>query len=208
MKELPLIIKADVQGSAEVLADTLAKLSDERVKIRIIHTGVGAINESDVLLATASNAIIIGFNVRPDRNAADVAEREKVDIRHHSVIYNVTDEMKKAMTGPARADDQGNAPRRRPRCGRCSRRRRSARSPAASCSTARIARSGDAQARLLRDNVVVWHGQARVAAPVQGRRERSEGRVSSAASRSSGSTTSRSATSSRCSPSSAIAQTV
>ena len=112
MKELPLIIKADVQGSAEVLADTLAKLSDERVKIRIIHTGVGAINESDVLLATASNAIIIGFNVRPDRNAAEVADREKVDIRQHSVIYNVTDEMKKAMSGPARADAQGDAPRR------------------------------------------------------------------------------------------------
>jgi translation initiation factor IF-2 len=94
MKELPLIIKADVQGSAEVLADTLTKLSDERVKIRIIHSGVGAINESDVLLATASNAIVIGFNVRPDRNAADVADRDKVDIRLHSVIYNVVDEMK------------------------------------------------------------------------------------------------------------------
>ena len=99
MKELPIIIKADVQGSAEVLADTLTKLTDEKVKIRIIHSGVGAINESDVLLASASNAIIIGFNVRPDRNAADVADREKVDIRLHSVIYNVTDEMKKAMTG-------------------------------------------------------------------------------------------------------------
>ena len=99
MKELPLIIKADVQGSAEVLADTLTKLSDDRVKIRIIHSGVGAINESDVLLATASNAIVIGFNVRPDRNAADVADRDKVDIRLHSVIYNVVDEMKKAMTG-------------------------------------------------------------------------------------------------------------
>ena len=70
MKELPIIIKADVQGSAEVLADTLTKLTDEKVKIRIIHTGVGAINESDVLLASASNAIIIGFNVRPERNAA------------------------------------------------------------------------------------------------------------------------------------------
>ena len=99
IKELPIIIKADVQGSAEVLADTLTKLTDEKVKIRIIHAGVGAINESDVLLASASNAIIIGFNVRPDRNAAEVAEREKVDIRHHSVIYNVTDEMKKAMAG-------------------------------------------------------------------------------------------------------------
>src|SRR6185295_8265407 len=99
VKELPIVIKADVQGSAEVLADTLTKLSDDRVKIRTIHTGVGAINESDVLLATASNAIIIGFNVRPDRNAADVAEREKVDIRLHSIIYHVTDEMKKAMSG-------------------------------------------------------------------------------------------------------------
>ncbi|MBI2833116.1 MAG: translation initiation factor IF-2, partial [Acidobacteria bacterium] len=87
VKELPIIIKADVQGSAEVLADTLTKLSDEKVKIRIIHAGVGAINESDVLLASASNAIIIGFNVRPDRNAAEVAERERVDLRLHSVIY-------------------------------------------------------------------------------------------------------------------------
>ena len=98
-KDLPLIIKADVQGSAEVLADTLAKLSDDKTRIKIIHSAVGAINESDVLLATASNAIIIGFNVRPDRNAADVAEREKVDIRQHSVIYHVTDEIKKAMAG-------------------------------------------------------------------------------------------------------------
>ncbi len=99
IKELPIIVKADVQGSAEVLADTLTKLSDEKVKIRIIRSGVGAINESDVLLASASNAIIIGFNVRPDRNAADVAEREEVDIRLHSVIYNVTDEIKKGMDG-------------------------------------------------------------------------------------------------------------
>jgi translation initiation factor IF-2 len=99
VKELPIIIKSDVQGSAEVLADTLTKLSDEKVKIRIIRSGVGAINESDVLLASASNAIIIGFNVRPDRNAADTAEREEVDVRFHSVIYNVTDEIKKAMEG-------------------------------------------------------------------------------------------------------------
>ena len=99
MKDLPIVIKADVQGSAEVLADTLSKLSDERVRIKIIHSGVGAINESDVLLASASNAVIIGFNVRPDRNAEQLAEREEVDIRHHTVIYNVTDEMKKAMTG-------------------------------------------------------------------------------------------------------------
>ena len=136
MKELPIIIKADVQGSAEVLADTLTKLSDDKVKIRIIHSGVGAINESDVLLASASNAIIIGFNVRPDRNAADVAEREKVDIRLHSVIYNVTDEMKKAMTGLLDPTLQGSAHRRGARCATPSRRRSSARSPAAWSSTA------------------------------------------------------------------------
>ena len=88
-----------MQGSAEVLADTLTKLSDEKVKIRIIRSGVGAINESDVLLASASNAIIIGFNVRPDRNAQETAEREEIDIRLHSVIYNVTEEIKKSMEG-------------------------------------------------------------------------------------------------------------
>ena len=99
VKELPIIVKADVQGSAEVLADSLQKLSDDRVKIKIIHSGVGAISEFDVLLASASNAIVIGFNVRPDRNAADVADREKVDVRLHSVIYTVTDEIKLAMTG-------------------------------------------------------------------------------------------------------------
>ena len=86
MKELPVIIKADVQGSAEVLADTLTKLSDEKVKIRIIHSGVGAVTESDVLLGTASKAIIIAFNVRPDRNAEDVANREGIDIRQHVLV--------------------------------------------------------------------------------------------------------------------------
>jgi translation initiation factor IF-2 len=158
MKELPLIIKADVQGSAEVLSDTLTKLSDERVKIRIIHTGVGAINESDVLLATASNAIVIGFNVRPDRNAAEVADREKVDIRQHSIIYNVTDEMKKAMAGllepTIKETRMGSAEVRQvfktPKAG-----------TVAGCmvTDGRIARGGDAQARLLRDNVVVWTGK-------------------------------------------------
>jgi translation initiation factor IF-2 len=158
VKELGIIIKADVQGSAEVLADTLTKLSDEKVKVRIIHSGVGAINESDVLLASASNAIIIGFNVRPDRNATDVAERESVDIRLHSVIYNVTDEMKKAMEGllePTFKETRlGVADVRQifkvPKFG-----------TVAGCMVVegRIARSGDAQARLLRDHVVVWEGK-------------------------------------------------
>jgi translation initiation factor IF-2 len=158
MKELPIIIKADVQGSAEVLADTLTKLSDERVKIRIIHSGVGAINESDVLLAAASNAIVIGFNVRPDRNASDVAERDKVDIRLHSVIYNVVDEMKKAMSGllepTLREVRIGSAEVREtfkvPKFGTI-----------AGCmvTEGRITRAGDTQARLLRDNVVVFEGK-------------------------------------------------
>ena len=99
LKELPIILKADVQGSAEVLAESLAKLGDERVKTKVIHSGVGAINISDVLLASASNSIIIGFNVRPERKASELAQQEKVDIRLHSVIYNVTDEVKKAMVG-------------------------------------------------------------------------------------------------------------
>jgi translation initiation factor IF-2 len=98
-KELPIILKGDVQGSVEVLADMLAKMSTEKVKIKVLHSGVGAITETDVLLASASNAIIIGFNVRPERKAQEVAEQENVDIRLHSIIYELQDEIKKAMTG-------------------------------------------------------------------------------------------------------------
>jgi translation initiation factor IF-2 len=158
MKELPVIIKADVQGSAEVLADTLTKLTDEKVKIRIIHAGVGAVNESDVLLASASNAIIVAFNVRPDRNAEDLAARERVEIRQHSVIYNVTDEMKKAMVGllePTFKEVRlGIAEVRNtfkvPKFGTI-----------AGCmvTEGRITRAGETQARLLRDHVVVHEGK-------------------------------------------------
>ncbi|HXB74166.1 MAG TPA: translation initiation factor IF-2 [Candidatus Acidoferrales bacterium] len=99
VKELPLIIKADVGGSTEVLTEMLQKLTNDKVKVRVIGSGVGAINESDVLLASASNAIIIGFNVRPERKAEALAEQEKVDIRLHTIIYNLTDEIKLAMSG-------------------------------------------------------------------------------------------------------------
>jgi len=99
MKELPLILKGDVQGSVEVLADSLQKMSTEKVRIKVIRSGVGAITESDVLLASASNAIIIGFNVRPDRKSADLAEQEDVEIRLHSIIYELQDEIRKAMLG-------------------------------------------------------------------------------------------------------------
>jgi translation initiation factor IF-2 len=99
MKDLNLILKGDVQGSVEVLADSLEKMSTEKVRVRVLRAGVGAITESDVLLASASNAVIIGFNVRPDRKAADVAERENVEIRLHSIIYELQDEITKAMYG-------------------------------------------------------------------------------------------------------------
>jgi translation initiation factor IF-2 len=98
-KELNVILKADVGGTAEVLSDTLQKLSNEKVSIRVLHAGVGAIREGDVNLAMTSEAIIIGFNVRPDKKAAELAEHEGVDIRLHTIIYELTDEIKKAMTG-------------------------------------------------------------------------------------------------------------
>ncbi len=99
MKELPIILKGDVQGSVEVLAESLQGMSTEKVRVKVIHTGVGAITESDILLASASNAIVIGFNVRPERKGSELAEQEGVDIRLHSIIYELQDEMKRAMLG-------------------------------------------------------------------------------------------------------------
>lgn len=99
MKEVNIIIKADVQGSVEALSSALQKIEVEGVKVKIIHTGVGAITESDIILAAASNAIVIGFNVRPDANAKKAAETEKVDIRLHRVIYKAIEEIEAAMKG-------------------------------------------------------------------------------------------------------------
>jgi translation initiation factor IF-2 len=99
VKELGIVIKADVQGSVEVLSEMLPKLSTDQVKLKIIGSGVGAVTENDVLLASASGAIIIAFGVRPDRKALDVAQQEHVDIRTHNIIYEVSDEIKKAMEG-------------------------------------------------------------------------------------------------------------
>jgi len=157
-KELPIIVKADVQGSAEVLADALSKLGDDRVKVRLLSSGAGGINEGDVVFAAASNAVIVGFNVRPDRNALAMAEREAIDIRLHRVIYDVTEEIKKAMAGlldPTIKEVQvGTAEVREifkvPKFG-----------AAAGClvMTGKINRASDTQARLLRDNVVVHEGR-------------------------------------------------
>ena len=98
-KELNIIIKGDVDGSVEALADSFSKLSTEEIEIKIIHKGVGAITESDVLLASASDAIIIGFNVRPQGNAKQLAEKEEIDIRNYSIIYDAIDDLKDAMEG-------------------------------------------------------------------------------------------------------------
>jgi translation initiation factor IF-2 len=99
LKELPVILKGDMQGSVEVLKDMLSKIASDKVRLKLIHGGVGAITETDVLLASASNAIIIGFNVRPERKAQELADQEKVDIRLHSIIYELQDEIKRAMSG-------------------------------------------------------------------------------------------------------------
>ena len=99
MKELSIVVKADVQGSAEAVKQSLEKLSNEEVRVRVIHTGVGAINRSDVMLANASNAIIIGFNVRPDPVAKEDAAQENVEMRMYRIIYDAIDDVKDAMKG-------------------------------------------------------------------------------------------------------------
>jgi translation initiation factor IF-2 len=154
--ELPIILKADVGGSAEVLSDTLQKLSNDKVKIRVLRSGVGAINESDVLLASASDAIIIGFNVRPERNTAALAEQEKVDIRLHTIIYNLTDEIKRAMTGllePVFKEVyKGKAEVRETF-------RITKVGAVAGCQVQDGTITRDSEVRLLRDNVVVYTGK-------------------------------------------------
>ncbi len=99
VKELPVVIKADVQGSVEVLSEMLPKISNDQVKVEVIQASVGAVTESDVILASASNAIIVAFNVRPERKATELAQREGVDIRMHTIIYELLDELKKAVSG-------------------------------------------------------------------------------------------------------------
>jgi translation initiation factor IF-2 len=158
VKELPLIIKADVQGSVEVLADMLNKLSTDKVKVKVIHAGVGAITETDVLLASASNAVIIGFNVRPERKATELAQLEKVDIRLHTIIYSLTDEIKKAMAGllavTVKELTLGHAEVRDTF-------RISKVGTIAGCAVQDGKITREAKIRLLRDNVVIYEGRVR-----------------------------------------------
>ena len=156
MKELNIILKGDVGGSIEVLSDLLAKLSNDKVRLKVLRAGVGAITEGDVLLASASNAIIIGFNVRPERKAQELAEQDKVDIRLHSIIYELQDEIKRAMTGllepTIKETYQGRAEVletfRIPKVGMI-----------AGCRVSDGLIKRDSQVRLLRDNTVVFTGK-------------------------------------------------
>ncbi|HEY6304083.1 MAG TPA: translation initiation factor IF-2 [Terriglobales bacterium] len=156
MKELNVILKADVQGSVEVLGDLLGRLSNDKVRLKLLRSGIGAITETDVLLASASNAIIIGFNVRPERKAQELADQEKVDIRLHSIIYELQDEIKRAMTGllepTIKETYQGRAEVletfRIPKVGTI-----------AGCRVSDGFIKRDSEVRLLRDNVVVFKGK-------------------------------------------------
>jgi len=155
-KELNIILKGDVGGSVEVLSDLLAKLSNDKVRLKVLRSGVGAITETDVLLASASNAIIIGFNVRPERKAQELAEQEEVDIRLHSIIYELQDEIKRAMSGllepTIKETYQGRAEVletfRIPKVG-----------TVAGCRVSDGLIKRDSEVRLLRDNVVVFKGK-------------------------------------------------
>jgi translation initiation factor IF-2 len=155
-KELNVVIKADVQGSVEVLRETLVGLSTEKVKIAVLHGSVGAITTNDVMLAAASNAIIVGFAVRPERTARDLAESEQVDVRLYTVIYELIDDVKKAMVGllePVyREEELGRAEVREvfriPKTGAI-----------AGTHVVEGVITRNAKVRLLRDNVVVYEGQ-------------------------------------------------
>jgi translation initiation factor IF-2 len=162
IKELLVVIKADVQGSVEVLKSTLQKLSTSQVKVKVIRSGVGAITESDVLLASATQAgasqtavVIIGFNVRPEVRAAELAKQEAVDIRLHSIIYKVEEEIRAAMIGMLEAVEKerilGKAEVREvfrvPKAG-----------VIAGCMVIDGTVRRNARARLIRDSVVTWEG--------------------------------------------------
>ena len=156
MKELPLIVKADVQGSAEAVKASLEKISNEEVRVRVIHAGVGAINESDILLASTSGAIIIGFNVRPDAAAAASGHRSNVDMRFYRVIYDAIDEIEAAMKGMLAPTFEevvlGHAEVRMTY-------KVSAIGTVAGCMVKDGKVTRDGQVRVLRDNIVIHEGE-------------------------------------------------
>ena len=155
MKELNLIVKADVQGSAEAVKASMEKLSNDEVRVRVIHAGVGAINESDILLASTSNAIVVGFNVRPDAAAAASAQRTNVDLRMYRVIYDAIDEIEAAMKGMLAPKFRevviGHAEVRQTY-------KVSAIGTIAGCYVKDGKITRDGQVRVLRDNIVIYEG--------------------------------------------------
>jgi translation initiation factor IF-2 len=156
VKDLPVVVKADVQGSVEVLSEMLPKLSNDQVRLKVIQASVGAVSETDVLLASASNAIVVAFNVRPERKALDLAQREGVDIRLHTIIYELLDELKKAVAGllaPVIKETY---------LGRAEVRdtfRVKGVGTIAGCSVQDGILKRDAEVRVLRDNVVIYSGR-------------------------------------------------
>ena len=156
MKELPLIVKADVQGSAEAVKASLEKLSNDEVRVKVIHTGVGAINESDILLGSTAGAIIVGFNVRADAAAQASGQRAKVDIRYYRVIYDAIDEIEAAMKGMLAPKFQevviGHAEVRMTY-------KVSAVGTIAGCMVKDGKVTRDAKVRVLRDNIVIHEGE-------------------------------------------------
>ena len=156
MKELPLIVKADVQGSAEALKASLEKISNEEVRVKVIHTGVGAINESDILLASTAGAIIVGFNVRPDAGAQASAQRTAVDMRFYRVIYDAIDEIEAAMKGMLAPKFEevviGHAEVRQTY-------KVSAVGTVCGCMVKDGKITRDAKVRILRDNIVIHEGE-------------------------------------------------
>ena len=155
VRALNIVLKADTQGSAEVLRDTILKQANEEVSVNVLHASVGAITDNDILLASASQAVVIGFNVRPERSAKDLAEREKIDLRLYSVIYHLVDDLQKAITGMLkptfREEELGRAEVRKvfhvSKAG-----------TVAGCMVVEGVILRSAKARLVRDHVVVWEG--------------------------------------------------
>jgi translation initiation factor IF-2 len=156
MKELPLIVKADVQGSAEAVKASLEKISNEEVRVKVIHAGVGAINESDILLASTAGAIIVGFNVRADAAAMANGQRANVDMRFYRVIYDAIDEIEAAMKGMLAPQYEevviGHAEVRMTY-------KVSAIGTIAGCMVKDGKITRDAQVRVLRDNIVIHEGE-------------------------------------------------
>ena len=187
VQDLNLVLKGDVVGSVEAAVSELGKIQHSEVRVNVIHQGVGGITENDIMLASASNAMVVGFNVRPNAEARALAEREGVEIRTYRVIYQLTEDIEQALVGMLAAGHRRGDASARPRCARSSRSPGSARSRAAWSRRGVVRRN--AQVRLVRDGTVIHETTIAAAEALQGRRARGRRRASSAGSCSRASTT-------------------